>query len=213
MAALLRPAGDGGDARDGEAAADRVTPVPARRLRGLLAGGRCDGGRGRGGRRTGGPDDGRRFRRLPLALVPADQRRSARRCPPRTPTAAGHRPASWPRLRRPARSGWGVRHGPRTQDGSLREDAAAIAGDLADLRHPIHREPEIGLDLPQTQQEGSARWTGCRWKSPGPGAQLRDRGAARRPARPAGGCCSAATWTRCRSPSGPAWPTPPRCAA
>ena len=33
----------------------------------------------------------------------------------------------------------------------LREDAAAIAGELAGLRHAIHREPEIGLDLPLTQ--------------------------------------------------------------
>jgi amidohydrolase len=33
----------------------------------------------------------------------------------------------------------------------LREDAAAIAGDLAGLRQAIHREPEIGLDLPLTQ--------------------------------------------------------------
>ena len=37
--------------------------------------------------------------------------------------------------------------------GSVREDAAAIAADLAELRHQIHREPEIGLDLPQTQQK------------------------------------------------------------
>jgi amidohydrolase len=37
--------------------------------------------------------------------------------------------------------------------GVLREDAAAIAADLAELRHQIHREPEIGLDLPQTQQK------------------------------------------------------------
>ena len=35
----------------------------------------------------------------------------------------------------------------------LREDAAAIAGELAELRHAIHREPEIGLDLPLTQQK------------------------------------------------------------
>ena len=34
---------------------------------------------------------------------------------------------------------------------ALREDAAAIAGELAGLRHAIHREPEIGLDLPLTQ--------------------------------------------------------------
>ena len=33
----------------------------------------------------------------------------------------------------------------------LSEDAAAIAGQLAELRHAIHREPEIGLDLPLTQ--------------------------------------------------------------
>jgi amidohydrolase len=33
----------------------------------------------------------------------------------------------------------------------LREDAAAIAGELAELRHAIHREPEIGLELPLTQ--------------------------------------------------------------
>jgi amidohydrolase len=33
----------------------------------------------------------------------------------------------------------------------LREDAAAIAGELAGLRHAIHREPEIGLELPLTQ--------------------------------------------------------------
>ena len=35
----------------------------------------------------------------------------------------------------------------------LREDAAAIAGQLAELRHAIHREPEIGLDLPRTQEK------------------------------------------------------------
>jgi len=33
----------------------------------------------------------------------------------------------------------------------LRADAAASAGELAELRHAIHREPEIGLDLPLTQ--------------------------------------------------------------
>ncbi len=37
--------------------------------------------------------------------------------------------------------------------GSVRADAAAIAADVAELRHQIHREPEIGLDLPQTQQK------------------------------------------------------------
>ncbi len=33
----------------------------------------------------------------------------------------------------------------------LREEAARIAGEIAELRHSIHREPEIGLDLPKTQ--------------------------------------------------------------
>ena len=33
----------------------------------------------------------------------------------------------------------------------LREEAAGIAGEIAELRHSIHREPEIGLDLPETQ--------------------------------------------------------------
>ena len=36
---------------------------------------------------------------------------------------------------------------------SLLDDAAAIAGELADLRRRIHREPEIGLDLPRTQEK------------------------------------------------------------
>ncbi len=34
---------------------------------------------------------------------------------------------------------------------STRDDAAAISGDLAELRRAIHRDPEIGLDLPRTQ--------------------------------------------------------------
>jgi hippurate hydrolase len=35
----------------------------------------------------------------------------------------------------------------------LREEAVRIAGDIAELRHAIHREPEIGLDLPKTQDK------------------------------------------------------------
>jgi hippurate hydrolase len=42
----------------------------------------------------------------------------------------------------------------------LREDAAAIAGELAELRHAIHREPEIGLDLPLTQEKVRAALDG-----------------------------------------------------
>ena len=33
----------------------------------------------------------------------------------------------------------------------IHDDAVEIAADLAELRHAIHREPEIGLDLPLTQ--------------------------------------------------------------
>jgi len=39
----------------------------------------------------------------------------------------------------------------RTVLASTRDDAAAISADLAELRRAIHREPEIGLDLPRTQ--------------------------------------------------------------
>ncbi|MBV9205280.1 MAG: amidohydrolase, partial [Actinobacteria bacterium] len=35
----------------------------------------------------------------------------------------------------------------------VREEAAMLADDLAGLRHSIHREPEIGLYLPKTQQK------------------------------------------------------------
>ena len=36
---------------------------------------------------------------------------------------------------------------------AVREDAAKIAGELAELRHAVHQEPEIGLDLPKTQRK------------------------------------------------------------
>ena len=35
----------------------------------------------------------------------------------------------------------------------IRDEAAAISGEIAELRHSIHAEPEIGLDLPKTQQK------------------------------------------------------------
>jgi amidohydrolase len=35
----------------------------------------------------------------------------------------------------------------------VREEAAAIAGELTELRRAIHAEPEIGLDLPRTQEK------------------------------------------------------------
>jgi amidohydrolase len=36
---------------------------------------------------------------------------------------------------------------------AVRDDAEKIAAELAELRHAIHREPEIGLDLPKTQRK------------------------------------------------------------
>ena len=33
----------------------------------------------------------------------------------------------------------------------VHDDAVAISGEIAELRHAIHRDPEIGLDLPRTQ--------------------------------------------------------------
>jgi amidohydrolase len=35
----------------------------------------------------------------------------------------------------------------------IRDEAAAISEDIAELRHSIHSEPEIGLDLPKTQRK------------------------------------------------------------
>lgn len=35
----------------------------------------------------------------------------------------------------------------------LRDDATAMADDLTALRHNLHREPEVGLDLPRTQEK------------------------------------------------------------
>src|SRR6266571_967642 len=37
--------------------------------------------------------------------------------------------------------------------GRVQDDAAAMAAELTGLRREIHREPEIGLDLPRTQQK------------------------------------------------------------
>ena len=35
---------------------------------------------------------------------------------------------------------------------NFRDEAQALLPDLIDLRRAIHREPEVGLDLPLTQQ-------------------------------------------------------------
>ncbi|GHD00120.1 M20 metallopeptidase family protein [Zhihengliuella salsuginis] len=36
---------------------------------------------------------------------------------------------------------------------ALLAEARALAGDLTELRHALHREPELGLDLPRTQRK------------------------------------------------------------
>jgi amidohydrolase len=36
---------------------------------------------------------------------------------------------------------------------TFRDDATALQGDLTQLRNDLHREPEIGLDLPRTQEK------------------------------------------------------------
>jgi len=36
---------------------------------------------------------------------------------------------------------------------TIHDEAAALAGDLTELRHALHREPEIGYDLPLTQRK------------------------------------------------------------
>ena len=36
---------------------------------------------------------------------------------------------------------------------TLAEEAAALSAEIAELRHAIHREPEIGYDLPKTQEK------------------------------------------------------------
>jgi hippurate hydrolase len=39
-----------------------------------------------------------------------------------------------------------------TWDTALPDDARAIAGELTQLRRGLHRQPEIGLHLPRTQE-------------------------------------------------------------
>lgn len=43
--------------------------------------------------------------------------------------------------------------GPSSSSASLLEDARSLQGDLAHLRHRLHRQPEIGLELPRTQEK------------------------------------------------------------
>ena len=82
---------------------------------------------------------------------------------------------------------------------SLHESAIDMRDELVRLRHALHREPELGLDLPRTQEKVLAALAGLPLEiTTGDGAELGHRRAARRPAR-ARRCCCAATWTPCRS--------------
>src|SRR3954452_19100699 len=45
-----------------------------------------------------------------------------------------------------------ARGGHVTRSQTLREDARAMHGDLVQLRHQLHRRPEVGLQLPRTQE-------------------------------------------------------------
>src|SRR5262249_859199 len=90
-------------------------------------------------------------------------RRCAPRCGPRTRHGGGRRPPSW--TRRPPREHAAYcdilartrgHSGPDTseeRDMAVTEDATAIAGELTHLRRTIHAEPEVGLNLPLTQQK------------------------------------------------------------
>ena len=51
----------------------------------------------------------------------------------------------------------------------LYDDARTIADDLTELRRELHRHPEIGLDLPRTQELVLPSSTDSVWRSP-PGA-------------------------------------------
>jgi len=66
---------------------------------------------------------------------------------------------------------------------SLREDAAEIAGELSTLRHALHREPELGLALPRTQEKVLAALDGLGLELT-PGAALNSVTAVLRGGRP-----------------------------
>ena len=96
---------------------------------------------------------------------------------------------------------------------TLLDEARGLLDDTVALRRRIHRHPEIGLDLPRTQQtvlealDGLGLKTRTGQKTTSVVATLR-----RRPAR-ARTCCCAPTWTPCPCRKTPAWPSPPRSTA
>ncbi len=90
----------------------------------------------------------------------------------------------------------------------VRDEAAKLEGEVAELRHAIHREPEIGLQLPKTQRKVLDALDGLPLEI-GTGRELSSVTAVLRGAGLARSCCCAATWTRCPSPRRPSCRTPP----
>ena len=55
----------------------------------------------------------------------------------------------------------------------VHDEVMALAAEMTRLRHAIHREPEIGLDLPRTQEKVLAALTVRRPRSPPAGGSRR----------------------------------------
>jgi len=91
---------------------------------------------------------------------------------------------------------------------SLLDDATALSGDLTDLRHRLHRDPEIGLQLPRTQEKVLSALDGLGYEistgitATSVTAVLRGTAARVMGATVPRFCC-AATWMRCRCRSAP----------
>ena len=92
----------------------------------------------------------------------------------------------------------------------VRDEAAKLAGEIAELRHSIHREPEIGLDLPKTQRKVLDALAGLPLEISTGRALSSVTAVLRGGPGPARWCCCAATWTRCPSPRRPGCRTPRR---
>jgi hippurate hydrolase len=67
---------------------------------------------------------------------------------------------------------------------AVHDDAVAMAPDLRELRRALHREPEIGLDLPRTQEKVLAALDGLPLEAVTPGRQLTSVTAVLRGGRP-----------------------------
>src|ERR1700728_4302948 len=68
---------------------------------------------------------------------------------------------------------------------ALNDEARALAAELSELRHALHREPEIGLELPRTQAKVLAALDGLPLEVT-PGQAVSSVTAVLRGARPGG---------------------------